>query len=652
MQFNENLKNSVIAKFNSAIKQINNCKAVHIDIPADFAKAENIRSALDKIKSAHLEFIKSEFERAVNDAENADKKTMENVLGFEFASNEFGFFNQGVKKDNHDLYHQIKDNKTLEPFSKGFFNSLINRGIDFINLGIRTDEQIMDDMILRSLPLQEKALSLYLLISNNKKDRKKQVKQYRENTMAFVAENQTETLFNQYFKKYYKNTNGNLPKSIKTESHTASSFFAFGPFWLIISRAGGFEEEYLQYISKDSKDSGYTEKDLKNAIKYANKNDDVFSFNNNKRIQSLSQIDLLYKLNEYDEKLYLGIKNDILNGNIPLDCANSDKFISLYARKNNYSKNDIKKWVLEHQNISGEYGIDQGIYKHHILYVTEDSNVCKKGSDEYYEALENNRIKSVTYDSYFVSSASKLAERYNLDFQEAVDILEIMDTPRGMCSFSSSAEALAYQYAKNPKVFEKEFGFPLYNLAGGINEELYVDSFIYTNGYKENKVDTVFQKDNSINPNWVKKNEYGVDSLARHYPESLALIYKDDQANLKEYFHDRNEYDKIIIKNQYERYENIINKHVTLGNLGKVVDAINKGDSVVLTIIPMNDLGLTFTRLSDNATVSCNGGHQVNVLSIEGEDIIISTWGNIYKINVKELKSNCNDFRFSSIEIK
>ena len=118
MQLNEHLKNSVIAKFNSAIKQINNCKAVNIDIPADFDGAGNINSALDKIKSANLEFIKSEFERAVNDAENADKKTMENVLGFEFASNGFGFFNQGVKKDNHDLYHQMiklqQGNSTLQ----------------------------------------------------------------------------------------------------------------------------------------------------------------------------------------------------------------------------------------------------------------------------------------------------------------------------------------------------------------------------------------------------------------------------------------------------------------------------------------------------------------------------------------------------------
>ena len=113
MQFNENLKNSVIAKFKSATKQINNCKAVNIDIPADFAGAGNIRSALDKIKSAHLEFIKSEFEKAVNDAENADRKAYQNVLGFEFASNGFGFFNQGVKKDNNDLYHQMKENKGI-----------------------------------------------------------------------------------------------------------------------------------------------------------------------------------------------------------------------------------------------------------------------------------------------------------------------------------------------------------------------------------------------------------------------------------------------------------------------------------------------------------------------------------------------------------
>ena len=73
MQYNGNLKESVKSKFNNAINKINSCKSFQINIPSDFEGANTINSALDKIKSAHLEFIKSEFEKAVNDAENADK---------------------------------------------------------------------------------------------------------------------------------------------------------------------------------------------------------------------------------------------------------------------------------------------------------------------------------------------------------------------------------------------------------------------------------------------------------------------------------------------------------------------------------------------------------------------------------------------------
>lgn len=111
MQYNGNLKNSVISKFNSAIKQISSCKSVHIDIPSDFEGSGSINSALTKIKAANLDAIKGEFESVAAEAEAIERKANQNALGFEFASNSFSFFSQGTKKDNHDVYHQVKEEK-------------------------------------------------------------------------------------------------------------------------------------------------------------------------------------------------------------------------------------------------------------------------------------------------------------------------------------------------------------------------------------------------------------------------------------------------------------------------------------------------------------------------------------------------------------
>ena len=111
MQYNGDLKNSVISKFNSAIKQISNCKVVHIDIPSDFEGSGTINSALSKIKAANLNAIKGEFESVASEAEAIERKVNQNALEFEFASNGFSFFSQGTKKDNHDVYHQVKEEK-------------------------------------------------------------------------------------------------------------------------------------------------------------------------------------------------------------------------------------------------------------------------------------------------------------------------------------------------------------------------------------------------------------------------------------------------------------------------------------------------------------------------------------------------------------
>ena len=113
MQYNGDLKNIVISKFNSAINQINSCKSVHIDIPSDFEGSGTINSALSKIKAANLGSIKGEFERVANEAEATEAKALQHAFGFEFMNNVLSFSNKGNQKDNYDVYHQIKDNKNI-----------------------------------------------------------------------------------------------------------------------------------------------------------------------------------------------------------------------------------------------------------------------------------------------------------------------------------------------------------------------------------------------------------------------------------------------------------------------------------------------------------------------------------------------------------
>ncbi len=98
MQYNGDLKNRVISKFNNATKQINSCKSVQIKIPSDFEGRGTINSALTKIKAVNVDSIKGEFERVAAEAEAAEAKANQNSSRMEFI-------------DNHDVYHQVKADK-------------------------------------------------------------------------------------------------------------------------------------------------------------------------------------------------------------------------------------------------------------------------------------------------------------------------------------------------------------------------------------------------------------------------------------------------------------------------------------------------------------------------------------------------------------
>ena len=132
MQYNGNLKESVKSKFNSAISKINSCKSYHINIPSDFEGSGTINSAITKLKAANLEAIKGEFERIAAQNEEIERKALENASGFEFLSSFFNIANKKDKKDNHDIYHQLKKDKDKNNKTSMSANSLMNSLMNFV----------------------------------------------------------------------------------------------------------------------------------------------------------------------------------------------------------------------------------------------------------------------------------------------------------------------------------------------------------------------------------------------------------------------------------------------------------------------------------------------------------------------------------------
>ena len=252
--------------------------------------------------------------------------------------------------------------------------------------------------------------------------------------------------------------------------------------------------------------------------------------------------------------------------------------------------------------------------------------------------------------------------------KEALEILECIDTNGGMCSIASSAEAIAYQYADKLSEFEKQFGFPLYDENYNLNDEIYIELYMYSNweilaGISPN--DNIVKKVVKTIKASVGSNNFPNSSLIEEETGGMHLVTDQvtiqrraiigDTFEIPESFASSDSYEmkvetiysdfKPII---YDIADNIVGNPG--GNISGVKVALECGNSVTLSMTSNDDTPIAMADMDGNVK-EFTGGHQVNVIDIKGNDIYIDTWGGIYKIDIEELKENTSYFDFTSYEL-
>ena len=131
MEYNASYKGAVLSSLKSASSGLKSCKSVNIDIPGDFEGAGVLKSALNTLKSINVDGIISQvsgaasaFEAAENAVESATAGFLDlfgSLLGDKSTKNKKKTEKKGAtkstKKDSHDVYHQIKSEKTTKQIS-------------------------------------------------------------------------------------------------------------------------------------------------------------------------------------------------------------------------------------------------------------------------------------------------------------------------------------------------------------------------------------------------------------------------------------------------------------------------------------------------------------------------------------------------------
>ena len=618
MQYNENRKRSANSAISNAITRINACKkSTNIKIPSDFEGAGTIRAAIEMIKGVSISGIQQDFRSAINELEANESEEKARASGFNFkvgvsnllslSLNSSNRMSYETKKDNHDVYHQLREDVNKEHNS--IFYYLYKLGTEIIDNVGKTGAK---------------------------------VSKFANGILANFDDSV------------------NLSNKVKSRNNTGAEIIELNKSWinLAIKKGGGLLKTGVEKghrIVNNVQLKINTIKENQNKANLKRKNE-VFDRLNELRYSSKYSQDLI---NDFEKNgLDKDVKANIFGIKCKVNVNNVDKVLEQYGLENGYSNTQRLYWTMQHMNRDSGYGINQGIYRKHFWYETNDGEMIGVRKKQYEKAINEGKELTLKYDNFIKNRAKEIVKRHKVSYKEALEIIEIIDTPGGMCSIATAAESIAYQYADKPDVFEKKFGFPLYDEEKNLNDEIYIDYFMYTsskqNMWEINHSD-IMKRDSddkvySVNKERVVENEAGMYSLKEgnytyttYWPVLSANIHSG-QNYVIEYL------------NHYQRNLTSANSLETIctkekGDIDNIIKAINEDKSVTLQVVPKNDKEIPMHNFQGDVVDSIDGGHAVNVVSVEDNNLIICTWGGLYKIDYNELMDNSSYCLFESIDV-
>ena len=332
---------------------------------------------------------------------------------------------------------------------------------------------------------------------------------------------------------------------------------------------------------------------------------------------------------------YLLIKNEKLKIVLSEDCkelldeAGEDEkgnffyLIKLSMNRNIYQKGDnLDIFYNSFMRNCDSYGVDQGAFR-----------------ESYYEVSNNCFIPNKDY----FDNRSILMDKYNMSYIDAVKTLEIIDSV-GACTYAATVNMIVNIYKGNPKGFERTFGFSLYkNDYKGrrqLNDkELLVDLYLYCNStenggkvFEKNEEGNIIIKDDlktKVDERIIEPNYSGFD----------AKKYGDKQVYLSDGIIGVNS--KIINKYLNSKKGNNIKISSYMVNPDTVEQVENlieekffNGDIITVGIYKNTKM----TKIFNAETFEIGGGHSIIVTDvIEGEGVIVDSWGESYFISYEEI---------------
>ena len=263
-----------------------------------------------------------------------------------------------------------------------------------------------------------------------------------------------------------------------------------------------------------------------------------------------------------------------------------------------------------------------------FMKVLNDLNITNKDfSDKLVEIYNSNRF-TLSEINEFNSLISQVIENYpGMSIKEAIQFLYLLETEeagsRGICNYASMVNLIFDKYKNNAKLFEQDFGYPMYTEINGQQRlntnRLLVDLYSVINNGNLVKVNNGKYTIETDNSKYINLGTNGI--VAKEYLDRF-LSKKGIKFNIEGTFY-YNSYSNVNNTNSMMHYEDVITR---------IHDNLARGEHVHLT---SDGFDLFYP---DGTIAKWNVGcHIMSVVGITSNgNLIVDSWGEKLIFNLEE----------------
>ena len=346
------------------------------------------------------------------------------------------------------------------------------------------------------------------------------------------------------------------------------------------------------------------------------------------------------------------------------------KLIEAYTNKRDIIQDPdaFKRWLNYYDNKGlKDYGDDviRLINEGHMIddigvYKAMQSYYIETGANGAYESISESYLAFERDFSYTVNPKyQSLVDKYTTIFgnqETAISALYEVDS-HGICDYAAKANGIMIAYKGNEAQFKKDFGFDMYKVDGSFNEEeLISDMFFRINTNRPGETNKIFSIDKDLKALYSRQ---GYTNTSYNDKVYLSGSSQDNAFLFDRYLKSKNpnlSYQSVntaynmggttdlsgINRNvaDYNINPSVVVEDISASDLTKTINReLSKGQGLQLGVYPSSQRVSQIPTYSSNGRLAyyIDGPHGMIVTGVQGEKIVVSSWGRRLYVNASDL---------------